>query len=86
MGIYDDPDLYCAAFPPPTDAEVDAVLRRVASPRSLLEPFCGHARLAEPIAARGVAYVGLDASPQIAAWPNAACQVHHHRDQPDFSA
>ena len=36
MGIYDDPDLYCAAFPPPTDAEVDAALRRVDDPRSLL--------------------------------------------------
>ncbi|MEM6674347.1 MAG: class I SAM-dependent methyltransferase [Planctomycetota bacterium] len=67
MGIYDEPDLYCAAFAPPNDADVDAVLRRVASPRSLLEPFCGHARLARPIAARGLEYVGLDATPEIAA-------------------
>lgn len=65
MGIYSDPDLYCAAFPPPGDDEIDALLERVDSPRSVLEPFCGHARAAPAFVARGLKYVGFDRSPEI---------------------
>ncbi|MEM9380936.1 MAG: class I SAM-dependent methyltransferase [Planctomycetota bacterium] len=68
MGIYSDPDLYCVAFPPPTDEEVRRVLGAVAEPpETFLEPMCGHARAAEAVFARGVRYVGFDVSPEMVA-------------------
>jgi len=62
MGIYDEADLYCAAFDRSLDAEVDWLLERFPEARSVLEPFCGNARYGPVFAARGLEYVGFDNS------------------------
>jgi SAM-dependent methyltransferase len=60
--VYEEADLYAAAFAWPIDAEVDWLLSEAGAPRTVLEPFCGNARYAPAFAARGVAYWGLDLS------------------------
>jgi hypothetical protein len=62
MDIYEEADLYCAAFDWPSflEEEVDWLLERYPEARSVLEPFCGQARYARAFAARGITYVGFD--------------------------
>jgi hypothetical protein len=68
--IYDEADLYCAAFSWSLDEEVGWLLGRYPEARSVLEPFCGHARYGPAFASRGVAYVGFDlAEPMLAQAP-----------------
>ena len=70
MSIYDEADLYCAAFTWSLDEEVDWLLGKYPQARSVLEPFCGHARYGPAFASRGVAYVGIDlAEPMLARVP-----------------
>ena len=62
MDIYDEAELYSAAFDWPLDEEVDWLLELFPEARSVLEPFCGNARYAPLFAARGLIYVGFDLS------------------------
>lgn len=62
MSVYDEADLYAAAFDWPVDDEVDWLLATVGPVASVLEPFCGHARFAPAFVARHVRYVGVDRS------------------------
>jgi SAM-dependent methyltransferase len=60
--IYDEADLYSAAFRWPVEEEVDWLLAQAGQPTSVLEPFCGNARYATAFRARGVSYTGIDLS------------------------
>jgi SAM-dependent methyltransferase len=62
MDVYEEADLYCAAFSWPLDEEVDWLLRAVPGVRRVFEPFCGNARYGPLFAERGVEYHGLDLS------------------------
>ncbi len=85
MGIYSEPDLYCAAFGAPTDAEVDLVMGLVDEPTSLLEPFCGHARAARAFVDRGLSYTGFDLSVAMVMAAFNGKGVHvHAADARDF--
>jgi SAM-dependent methyltransferase len=70
MEIYDEADLYCAAFDEPIEGEVRWVIGECERllgrrPRSVLEPMCGNARYGAAFADRGVRYHGLDASTEM---------------------
>lgn len=60
--VYDEADLYCAAFDFPVDSEVDWLLRRFPEVKSVLEPMCGNARYGRAFTSRAIRYVGFDRS------------------------
>ncbi|MHC4413647.1 MAG: class I SAM-dependent methyltransferase [Planctomycetota bacterium] len=60
MNVYDEADLYCAAFTWSLEEEIDWLLAEHPRATNVLEPFCGHARYGPAFASRGVAYVGFD--------------------------
>src|SRR5438552_2284438 len=61
--VYDQADLYCAAFDWPLRGEVEWLMEQTGPVNSVLEPFCGHARYGPHFAARGAEYCGFDRSP-----------------------
>jgi hypothetical protein len=70
VDIYEEADLYCAAFTWSVEEEIDWLLAENPEARSVLEPFCGHARHGPGFASRGLAYVGFDLSePMLAKAP-----------------
>ncbi|MHC4427481.1 MAG: class I SAM-dependent methyltransferase [Planctomycetota bacterium] len=86
MDIYDEADLYCAAFTWSLDEEVDWLLGQYPKARSVLEPFCGHARYGPVFASRGVAYVGIDlAKPMLANAPSGRDITVVRADARDFT-
>jgi SAM-dependent methyltransferase len=83
--VYDEADLYSAAFAWSVDAEVDWLIRAARGPRTVLEPFCGSARYAPAFAARGVEYWGLDLSAAMLARGPRDPRIHLERaDVRDF--
>lgn len=72
-GVYDEADLYCAAFDFSVDAEVEWLLTQIpglgegAGVKRVLEPMCGNARYGHAFIRHGLEYVGLDASPSMLA-------------------
>ncbi len=84
--VYDEADLYCAAFNFPVWDEVDWLMTLVLNVRSVLEPMCGNARYGRVFVDRGVDYVGLDRS---AAMLARALPVEgmtlHEADATDFT-
>ncbi|MHC5004153.1 MAG: class I SAM-dependent methyltransferase [Planctomycetota bacterium] len=61
-GVYDQAELYCAAFDWPVDNEVDWLLGLFPEIRSVLEPFCGQSRFARAFRDRGIEFLGVDRS------------------------
>jgi hypothetical protein len=85
MDVYEEADLYCAAFSWPLDREVDFLLGLVPGARTVLEPFCGNARYGPVVAARGVEYHGLDRSrSMLGRAPKGPRIVLHEADATDF--
>lgn len=62
-GVYDEAELYCAAFDFPVNAEVDWLLEQVGPVTRVLEPMCGNARYGIEFVKRGIDYLGFDRSP-----------------------
>jgi SAM-dependent methyltransferase len=62
VDVYEEADLYCAAFSWPLEPEVEFLLGLVPGARTVLEPFCGNARYGPFFVERGVEYHGLDRS------------------------
>ena len=86
MDVYDEADLYCAAFTWSLDEEVAWLLGRHPKARSVLEPFCGHARYGPAFASRGGAYVGIDlAEPMLARAPRGKDITVVRADARDFT-
>jgi len=61
----DAAELYDIAFDWDVEEEVDWLVERLRSPRSVFEPGCGSGRMLEACARRGIEVVGLDVSPQM---------------------
>jgi SAM-dependent methyltransferase len=86
VNVYDEADLYCAAFTWSLDEEVGWLLGQYPQARSVLEPFCGHARYGPAFASRGVAYVGFDlAEPMLARAPSGEDITVVRADARDFT-
>jgi len=86
MTIYDEPDLYCAAFDWPLESEVAWLLDRFPLAKTVLEPFCGNARYAPYFAARGLTYVGFgNCHAMLARAPRADRITVFHADARDFT-
>lgn len=66
-GVYDQAELYCAAFDFPVEVEIDWLLECVPGVGRVLEPMCGNARYGRAFAVRGLEYVGFDRSPAMLA-------------------
>jgi SAM-dependent methyltransferase len=85
MTVYQEADLYGAAFSWPLDAEVAWLLGAFPGARTVLEPFCGNARYAPHFAARGLEYHGVDLSAEMLARAPKGPRIHLHRaDACDF--
>jgi SAM-dependent methyltransferase len=79
VDVYEEADLYCAAFSWPLEAEVDWLLGAVPGVRSVLEPFCGNARYGPLFDERGVEYHGIDISQAMLDRAPAGSNLRLHR-------
>ena len=84
--LYDQAELYCAAFSWSVADEIDWLLSLVPGALSVLEPFCGNARYGSVFADRGIRYVGFDRSTSMLAraTPHPGVTLHE-ADATDFS-
>jgi hypothetical protein len=80
--LYEQADLYCAAFSFPIDSEVEWLLAQVpgAGTRRVLEPFCGNARYARAFVDRGVEYWGVERSAAMLSLAERGERVHLIQD------
>ncbi|MCZ6834818.1 MAG: class I SAM-dependent methyltransferase, partial [Planctomycetota bacterium] len=77
-GVYDEADLYCAAFDFPVNAEVEWLLQQIPGVKRILEPMCGNARYGHAFIKHGIEYVGLDASPSMLARAEVRAGMNLH--------
>ncbi len=61
----DDAELYDIAFDWDISTEVDWLVERLGTPRSVLEPGCGSGRMLVALADRGIDVFGVDVSPRM---------------------